>query len=63
MKAIKYLFVGALMLSFSAPVVAQDNKAAIDEATQLVKSKADAKEVRLSGSQKRTKKSKKRRKI
>jgi len=46
MKAFKYLFVGALMLSFSAPVVAQDNKAAIDEATQLVKSKADAKEVK-----------------
>lgn len=34
------------MLSLSAPVVAQDNKAAIDEATQLVKSKADVKEVK-----------------
>lgn len=46
MKAIKYLFIGAMMLSISAPVVAQDNKAAIDEAQQLVKSKADAKEVK-----------------
>jgi tetratricopeptide (TPR) repeat protein len=46
MKTIKYVFVGALMLSLSAPVVAQDNKAAIDEATQLVKSKADVKEVK-----------------
>ena len=46
MKAIKYLFIGAMMLSVSAPVVAQDNKAAIDEAQQLVKSKADAKEVK-----------------
>ena len=35
-----------MMLSVSAPVVAQDNKAAIDEAIQLVKSKADAKEVK-----------------
>lgn len=34
------------MLSLSAPVVAQDNKAAIDEAVQLVKSKADAKEIK-----------------
>ena len=46
MKAIKYAFVGALMLSLSAPVVAQDNKAAIDEAAQLVKSKADVKEIK-----------------
>ena len=46
MKAIKYLFVGALMLSLSAPVVAQDNKAAVDEAAQLVKNKADVKEVK-----------------
>ena len=46
MKAIKYLFVGALMLSLSAPVVAQDNKAAIDEAIQLVKDKADVKLVK-----------------
>lgn len=46
MKAIKYLFIGALMLSVCAPVVAQDNKAAIDEAAQLVKSKADAKEIK-----------------
>lgn len=46
MKTIKYLFIGAMMLSVSAPVVAQDNKAAIEEAQQLVKSKADAKEVK-----------------
>ena len=46
MKAIKYVFVGALMLSVCAPVVAQDNKAAIGEATQLVKSKADVKEIK-----------------
>jgi len=46
MKAIKYVFVGALMLSVCAPVVAQDNKAAIGEAIQLVKSKADVKEVK-----------------
>lgn len=34
------------MLSLSAPVVAQDNKAAVDEAAQLVKNKADVKEVK-----------------
>lgn len=46
MKAIKYLFVGALMLSLSAPVLAQDNKAAIEEATAMVKNNTPAKEVK-----------------
>ncbi len=41
MKAIKYFFIGALMLSFSAPAAAQDEtQAAIDQATQIIKSKA-----------------------
>ncbi len=38
MKAIKYLLVGALMLGFSATVMAQsEEQAAIDQATQLIK--------------------------
>lgn len=42
MKAKKYLFIGALMLSFTAPAMAQDEaKAAIDQATAIIKSKAD----------------------
>lgn len=40
MKAIKYVFLGALMLSVSAPAAAQDEKAAIDQATQIIKSGA-----------------------
>ena len=39
MKAIKYLFIGALMLSFGAPAVAQDGtKADIDGVKNLIKS-------------------------
>lgn len=41
MKAVKYLFVGALMLSSVAPSFAQDDsKAAIDQLTKVIKSKA-----------------------
>ena len=41
MKVIKYLSLGALMLSLSTPVAAQDDsKAAIDAATQIIKSGA-----------------------
>lgn len=41
MKAIKYVLMGALMLSTAAPVMAQnDNKAIIEQATTLIKSKA-----------------------
>ncbi len=40
MKAIKYLLVGALMLGFSATSMAQnEEQAAIDQATQLIKAK------------------------
>ena len=39
MKTIKYLFVGALMMGFSAPVSAQtDNKAVIDQIADMLKS-------------------------
>lgn len=37
MKAIKYLLVGALLIGFSAPSMAQDD-AAISQATQIIKS-------------------------
>ena len=40
MKAIKYVFLGALMLSVSAPAAAQEEKAAIDQAAQIIKSNA-----------------------
>lgn len=46
MKTMKYLLAGALMLSLSAPVVAQDNKAVIDEAAALVKNNTPIKEVK-----------------
>lgn len=43
MKAIKYLFVGALTLSFSAPVAAQnDAKAVFDKATEIITSSPNA---------------------
>ena len=45
MKTIKYLFLGALMLSFSAPVAAQDEaKAAFEKATEIIKSNSPTKE-------------------
>jgi tetratricopeptide (TPR) repeat protein len=40
MKTVKYLFVGAMMLSFSAPVAAQEAQAAIDAAKEIIKSQA-----------------------
>ena len=40
MKAIKYLVIGALMLGFSAPAMAQD-KAVIDQVTKIIQSKTD----------------------
>lgn len=45
MKAIKYLLAGAMMIGFTAPTMAQDDKAIIDQATSVIKSKpADLKE-------------------
>jgi len=45
MKTIKYLFLGALTLSFSAPVAAQDQaKAVFDKATEIIKSDSPTKE-------------------
>ena len=41
MKSIKYLFVGAMMMGFCAPVAAQtDNKAVIEQIAGVIKSKA-----------------------
>ena len=40
MNPMKYFFIGALMLSFSAPVAAQDEQAAIDQAKELIKGNA-----------------------
>lgn len=41
MKAIKYVFVGALMIGFNAPAMAQqDNKAIIESISKVIKSKA-----------------------
>lgn len=37
MKAVKYLLIGALLLGFSAPSMAQ-NDVAIKQATQIIKS-------------------------
>lgn len=39
MKAIKYVLAGALMLGSAAPAMAQDNKAIIEQATQVIKAK------------------------
>lgn len=39
MKTIKYLFIGAMMLTFAAPATAQDEKAVIDQITNAIKSK------------------------
>ncbi|MCR5131464.1 MAG: hypothetical protein K6C10_08415 [Prevotella sp.] len=41
MKAIKYFVIGALMLSFSAPVMAQVDKAVLNQVAQIAKSKVD----------------------
>ena len=35
MKAIKYLLMGAMMIGFSAPTMAQDNKATIDAISKV----------------------------
>lgn len=40
MKTMKYLFLGALMLSVSAPVAAQEGQAAVEAVQQLIKSGA-----------------------
>ena len=42
MKTIKYLVIGALMLGFNAPAVAQDNKATIEQVSKLIKSNGSA---------------------
>lgn len=57
MKAIKYLFLGALTLSFSAPVAAQDEaKAAIDAAAEIIKSNAPDKVKQVNAIYKKNKK-------
>ncbi|MBP7985209.1 MAG: hypothetical protein KAZ28_06175 [Bacteroidaceae bacterium] len=40
MKAIKYLLMGAMMIGFSAPTMAQDNKATIDAISKVIKDKS-----------------------
>lgn len=39
MKTLKYLLMGAVMLGFAAPAVAQDNKATIESVAKIIKSK------------------------
>jgi len=41
MKKFKYLVIGALMLSFSAPVMAQVDKAALGQVKNVIASKVD----------------------
>ena len=41
MKTIKYFVAGVLMLSLSAPMMAQDNKAVLDQVTKIIESKTD----------------------
>ena len=41
MKKFKYLFIGALMLSFSAPVMAQVDKAVLGQVKNVIASKVD----------------------
>ena len=41
MKKFKYLVIGALMLSFSAPVMAQVDKAALGQVKNIIASKVD----------------------
>jgi len=57
MKAIKYVFLGALMLSFSAPAAAQEEKAAIDAATEIIKGNAPDKLKQVQAIYKKNKKS------
>ncbi len=57
MKKMKYLLMGAMMLSFSAPVAAQDEaKAAIDAATELIKGNSPDKEKEIKKIYKKNKK-------
>ena len=56
MKTMKYLFIGALMLGLSSPVVAQDNKAAIEQAAQIIKSNSPEKAKELKSFAKKFKK-------
>lgn len=39
MKTLKYLFMGAVMIGFAAPALAQDNKATIESIAKIIKSK------------------------
>ncbi len=41
MKTIKYFVIGALMIGFSAPAMAQDNNAVIEQVSKLIKSKGN----------------------
>ena len=56
MKPIKYVFLGALMLSMSAPVAAQEEKAAIEQAEQLIKSGSPDAEKEIKSIYKKNKK-------
>ena len=48
MKAIKYLFIGAMMIGFNAPSMAQeDHKSAIEQLTKVIKSDAADKDVQI----------------
>ncbi len=48
MKTIKYLFIGAMMIGFNAPTMAQvDHKSAIEQFTKIIKSDAADKEAQV----------------
>ena len=56
MKTMKYLVLGALMLSLSVPAAAQEEKAAIESATQIIKSNAPDAEKQVKAIYKKNKK-------
>lgn len=57
MKTIKYLLAGALIMSVSAPALAQDeNKAVVEQATSIIKSKAPDADAQVKAIYKKNKK-------
>ena len=56
MNAIKYLFLGALTLSFSAPAMAQDEQSPVEAVKEILKNKPADAEKQIKGIYKSNKK-------
>jgi hypothetical protein len=46
MKAIKYFVLGAMMIGFGAPAMAQNNNAVIEEVSKLIKTHGDGEAIK-----------------